>query len=91
MRSVFTVLFVNFCIVFLSLSPAFAKSKDPLDRLIIGAFTGGMLIALYYGLKAIWRLFKKKRRSKEIVEHLKVEEMDKYLQMLGLKQGASRS
>ncbi len=68
MRRIFTVLFVNFCIIFLSLSPAFAKSKDPLDRFIIGAFAGGMLIVLIYGMRAIYRLFKKKESSKAIGE-----------------------
>jgi len=68
MRRIFTVLFVNFSLLFLSVSPAIAKSKNPLDRFIIGGFTGGMLIVLIYGVRAIYRLFKKKESSRAIGE-----------------------
>ena len=70
-----------------------------------GLLAGGALIVLIYGVRAIYRLFKKEERSKVIVrskeatksdfrgeqefKHLKMEEMDRYLQVLGLKRGAS--
>ncbi len=105
MRRIFTILFVNFALLFLSVSSVLAKPRDPLNRALAGALVGGAMIVFIYGVRAIYRLFKKEEKSKTIVksneatesnfgvgrevEHLRMQEMDRYFQLFGLNRGAS--
>jgi len=68
MRRIFTILLVNFSLLFLSVSPVLAKPRDPLNRFLAGGLAGGALIVLIYGVRAFNRLFKREEKSKAIGE-----------------------